>query len=203
VLTEEPVSAKGRRTRARLVGLGVRHFGDLGFKATSVSALAREAGLTPPAAYAYFPDKRALWRAALHQDLDSILAVVGPRALASGRPFLGLMQGLTEELPRHPLARRVMEEGSAEDLRLVLEHPLFVTPMSLIAAGLRARQAAGQFDPTVDAEQMALGYQTVMFSLVLSTVRAGLDGDPARVDAVVTLLQQAGGGAPTTEERPQ
>ena len=33
--------------------------------------------------------------------------------------------------------------------------------------------------------------------------RIACDGDPARVDAVVTLLQQAGGGAPTTEERPQ
>ena len=48
---------------------------------------------------------------------------------------------------------------------------------------------------------MALGMETVIFSLVLSVVRAGIESAPERIDAVVALLQSAMGGSPSPNER--
>ncbi|MBK9972033.1 MAG: helix-turn-helix transcriptional regulator [Acidimicrobiaceae bacterium] len=53
---------KGERTRERLLRAAVDRFGSTGFRATSVSQLSRDAGLTPAAAYAYFDDKETFWR---------------------------------------------------------------------------------------------------------------------------------------------
>ena len=43
---------KGERTRRRLLELAVRRFADEGYRATSVSAIARDAGITQAAVYA-------------------------------------------------------------------------------------------------------------------------------------------------------
>ena len=48
---------KGERTRARLLEIAIRRFAADGFRRTSVSDIAREAGLSPAAAYASLPAK--------------------------------------------------------------------------------------------------------------------------------------------------
>ena len=46
---EAPAGGKGARTRQRLLEIAVRRFAQDGFRRTSVSAVAREARLTPAA----------------------------------------------------------------------------------------------------------------------------------------------------------
>ena len=94
-----------------------------------------------------------------------------------------------------------MVEGSPHDLQLVLGHPLFAGTTRLIEQGLAARQAAGTLSPIANPHDLAVGMETIIFSLVLSVVRAGMEGAPQRVDAVVALLQFALGGPPTPQER--
>jgi AcrR family transcriptional regulator len=192
---------KGERTRERLLRAAIDRFGAHGYRATSVSQLSRDAGLTPAAAYAYFDDKETFWQAAVRADLDVLRGEVLARVAHSERPIADSMFALLGGLQQHALARRVMVEGSPQDLQLVLAHPLFASTTRLIQQGLEARQQAGVLPRDASAEQMALGMETVIFSLVLSIVRAGMEGAGARIDAVVALLQVAAGGPTTEAER--
>ena len=192
---------KGERTRERLLRAAVDRFGNSGYKSTSVSQLSRDAGLTPAAAYAYFEDKETFWTAAIRADLDALRLEVVGSVTRSERPIVDSMIALVDGLQRHALARRVMVEGSPHDLQLVLGHPLFAATTKAVAVGLHARQAAGTLPPTADPEQLAVGLETVIFSLVLSVVRAGMESAPERIEAVVAMLQSAMGGPPTPNER--
>jgi AcrR family transcriptional regulator len=198
--TSRRALTKGQRTRDRLLRAAVLRFGAQGYRATSVSQLSRDAGLTPAAAYAYFADKDAFWSAAVEADLDDLDAEIRERAMASPRPLFELMVSLVRGLQGHPLARRVMVEGSRQDLQLVLQHRLFAGTRELLAHGLRGRKAAGILAPSSDPEVLAVGIETVMFSMVLSAVRAGLDDDPVRIESVLAVLRAAGGGAPDPSE---
>ncbi|MBI4935430.1 MAG: TetR/AcrR family transcriptional regulator [Actinobacteria bacterium] len=191
---------KGQRTRERLLRAAVDRFGAQGYRATSVSQLSRDAGLTPAAAYAYFADKDACWAAAVTADLDDLAEQITARAMSSSRPLYELMSLLVQGLHDHPLARRVMVEGTPADLNLVLQHHLFAGTTSMVARGLRARQALGVLSADADPDVLARGIETVMFSMVLSTVRAGLDEEPERIASVLEVLRLAVGGAPNPEE---
>ncbi len=192
---------KGERTRERLLRAAIDRFGAHGYRATSVSQLSRDAGLTPAAAYAYFDDKETFWQAAVRTDLDALRADVLAQVAHSQYPIADSMRAVVAGLQQHALARRVMVEGSPHDLQLVLAHPLFASTTRLIQNGLETRQEAGILPRHASAEQLAIGMETIIFSLVLSIVRAGMDTDGARIDAVIALLQAAAGGPPTEAER--
>lgn len=193
---------KGQRTRERLLRAAIARFGEQGYQRTSVSQLSRDVGLTPAAAYAYFADKYTIWAAAIAADLDVIEQEVRRHALESEAPLLELMSGIFSALDRHPLARRVMADGTHDDLQLVLHHSVFAGTTELVAHALAGRRAAGLLASDVDPEQMAKGLETVIFALMLSSVRAGMDEDRDRIDAVVALLRTALGGAPRRDEIP-
>lgn len=191
---------KGQRTRERLLRAAIDRFGADGFRATAVSQLSRDAGLTPAAAYAYFTDKEAFWAAAVQADLDALDREIRQQALDSPSPLLALMMGLVAGLQRHPLARRVMEEGTTEDLALVLGHRLFSGTTRVMADRLRIRKDAGILPDSSDPDVLARGIETVMFAMVISVVRAGMEEDSARLWAVVDVLRAAAGGPPTPDE---
>ena len=191
---------KGQRTRQRLLRVAIDRFGTQGFRGTSVSQLSRDAGLTPAAAYAYFADKDAYWMAAIEADLDALEAEIREEALRSEQPIYDLMAGLLAALDRHALTRRVFAEGTPDDLQLVLHHRIFSGTTALIADRLAARKAAGLLPGDGDPEVLARGIETVMFGLIVSTVRAGMVGDVDRFWSVVEVLRAAVGGAPTASE---
>jgi len=193
--------SKGERTRERLLKAAVQRFGSQGFRQTSVSQLSRDAGLTPAAAYTYFEDKETFWLAAINTDLDSLRAEVVQSIVRSERPIVDYMFALVEGLQRHALARRVLVEGSPQDLQLVLNHELFAATTRLVAAGLAARQTEGTLSASANPEQLALALETVSFALVLAVVRAGMTGVTERVESVVKLMEAAMGGPPTANER--
>lgn len=193
--------SKGERTRERLLKAAVERFGTQGFRQTSVSQLSRDAGLTPAAAYAYFEDKETFWSAAINTDLDALRAEVVQSIVHSERPIVDYMFALVDGLQRHPLARRVMVEGSPHDLQLVLNHELFAATTRLVAAGLAARQVEGTLSASANPEQLALALETVSFALVLAVVRAGMTSVVERVDSVVQMMEAAMGGPPTPTER--
>lgn len=191
---------KGQRTRLRLLQAAIDRFGADGYRATSVSQLSRDAGLTPAAAYAYFADKEAFWVAAVRADLDQLSAEIRDQALRSDRPLFDLMLGMFSALDRHPLTRRVLAEGTQADLRLVLDHSLFAGTTAILESRLEGRRASGNLPPGSSPAVLARGIETVIFSMLLSAVRAGLGDDPQRLTAVVEVLRNAAGGAPTPQE---
>ncbi|MEN9647022.1 MAG: hypothetical protein RL238_3691 [Actinomycetota bacterium] len=193
---------KGQRTRQRLLRAAITRFGEQGYRRTSVSQLSRDAGLTPAAAYAYFADKETIWAAAIEADLDAIEHAVRQRALGSDRPVYELMTGVFTQLDRHPLTRRVMADGSHADLQLVLNHHLFAGTTLLVADALTARRAAGQLHGDLDPQVMAKGLETLIFAMMLSSVRAGMSEDRDRIWAAFELLRASLGGAARRDEIP-
>lgn len=56
-----PVTARGQRTRQKLVDAAEAVFGQKGFEAASIADITREAGVALGTFYVYFPDKKALF----------------------------------------------------------------------------------------------------------------------------------------------
>src|SRR5919108_262530 len=104
-----PMPTKGERTRATLLAAAIERFGRDGYRGTSVAEVARDAHLSGTAAYAYFPNKEALFVAAVDEDtaavieqgLSSMTGDVDPHRWRST-----LMFTLLQAVERHPLARR-------------------------------------------------------------------------------------------------
>ncbi len=64
---QEP-ETKGAQTRQAILDAAIARFGRDGFRATSVADIARDATVGGTVAYAYFPNKEALFLAAIDED---------------------------------------------------------------------------------------------------------------------------------------
>ena len=98
-----PAKPDGRKenaaaTQAALRAAGRRLFGQLGYEATSVSALCAEAGVTAGALYHHFGDKKGLF-AAVAEELDSnlvqlVVKASGDVLAKGGRPWDAFLAGV-------------------------------------------------------------------------------------------------------------
>src|SRR2546422_5975699 len=66
-------TAKGARTRRALLDAAIARFGRDGYRRTSVAEIARDARLSGTAAYVYFPNKEALFIAAVDEDAAAVI----------------------------------------------------------------------------------------------------------------------------------
>src|SRR5438034_11735568 len=104
-------TTKGERTRQGLLDAAIARLGRDGYRATSVADLARDARLSGTAAYAYFPNKEALFVAAVDEDaagviVEGLASVIDEKGADQWRETL--IFTLLDALDRHPLARRVL-----------------------------------------------------------------------------------------------
>ncbi|HET6794313.1 MAG TPA: TetR/AcrR family transcriptional regulator [Acidimicrobiales bacterium] len=170
----EPVT-KGERTRRAILAAAIERFARDGFRATSMSDLARDAGLSPTAAYAYFPNKEALFLAAVDEDAAGEIGEALVSVLAGG--FDGnwqqLIDTLVAGLRHHPLARRVLA-GLEPDFTVRL---LDIAALEQLRKGLADRlaeqQMTGLVRGDIDPGQMARGLVTIVLSLLMSIIQTG------------------------------
>jgi AcrR family transcriptional regulator len=187
---------KGERTRQRLLECAIAAFAVSGYRGTSVSAIARSAGVTPAAAYAHFPAKAALFEAAVDADAGTLLdeAMAGLRPGPPRDRVLGLMARLFEGLQRHPLARWVLAGREPEITGRVLGVPALERLRARTAAELAAGQRAGSVRSDLDPVAVALGLETVVLALLMALLQVG-EPDPERTAArrasVVAVLDAA------------
>ncbi len=66
--------SKGEQTRQAILDAAIARFGREGFRATSVADIARDAGVGGTVAYAYFPNKEALFLAAIDEDAAGVIS---------------------------------------------------------------------------------------------------------------------------------
>ena len=186
--------SKGQRTRLRLLEVAVRRFAADGYRRTAVSDIARDAGLTPAAAYAYFPSKEALFKAAVDEDaaalIDRAAAGDGPGpALAGWLLVPGRLRAL---LPEHPLARRVLAAQEPEVIPQLLELPSLVRLREQLRTDIAAAQRTGAARTDIDAAEIALGLETVVLALLMAGVHVPPDaGRDAGVLAVLDAVLRA------------
>jgi AcrR family transcriptional regulator len=190
------VATKGEQTRRRLLELAVEAFATAGYQATTVSGIARRAGLTPAAAYAYFPGKAELFEAAVDADAAGLVDETMGR-LPPGAPrdrLLGLISGLVDGLERHPLARRVLAGREPDAAGRLLGLPALERLRATTTAELADGQQAGTVRPDVDPAAVALGLETVVLALLMAVLQVGEaapEAMAARRAAVIAVLDAA------------
>lgn len=171
---DEDRETKGERTRRRLLELAIDHFGRKGYRATSVTEITREAGLTQAASYAYFENKEALFRAAVDHDAESLVrSVTAPLADTPIRELLpAILVFLASRLDEHPLAVRVMSGQEPEASTQLADLPALLEVRRLLTTRLTQAQEAGEIRTDVAAEPLATGLQVVLLAL-LTTMMVG------------------------------
>jgi AcrR family transcriptional regulator len=161
-----------------------------GYRATSVSEIARAAGLTQAAAYAYFPSKEALFDAAV--DVDADAAVSRAAALAADTPpnqlVPMLLVFLLGSLDEHPLVERVLSGQEPDALARLVNLSALGHLTATIAQRVREGQATGTVRPDLDADLFSTGAETILLSLLMSVVQVGSSTEARRQLGVLTIF---------------
>jgi AcrR family transcriptional regulator len=181
---------KGERTRRRLLSLAVERFGARGYRSTSVSEIARAAGVTQAAAYAYFPSKEALFDAAV--DADAAALVDHAEAQAEGAAVEQLVPmlivNLLAGLEHHPLTRRVVGGLEPDALGRLIELPALTQLVDDLARAVRDAQARGEVRDDLDPDLFASGAEAIIVSLVMSVTQVGTSTVARRQLGVLSIF---------------
>src|SRR3954453_9045809 len=120
--------SKGEVTRAAILEAAIVRFGRDGYRPTSAADIARDAGVGRTVAYAYFPNKEALFLAALDEDAAAVIregmssGLDGPAAgVQDWRQML--LFSHVDAVERQPLARRLLAGLEPDVTDRVLEIP--------------------------------------------------------------------------------
>ncbi len=170
------MTSKGERTRRAILDAAIDRFGRDGFRGTSVADITRDAGLGGSLAYAYFPNKEALFLAALDEDAAHVIHEGVSHILTDTREDdwqISLMTTLVEALDRHPLARRVLAGREPDVIDRVVEIPAMLELRKAIAERLRSDQLSGVVRSDIDPVAVGNGMVTVTMSLLMSMLQFG------------------------------
>jgi AcrR family transcriptional regulator len=185
----EPAT-KGERTRQRLLDLAIARFGARGYRATSVSEIARAAGLTQAAAYAYFPSKEALFDAAVDADAAALVEEAEQQAsdVPVGQLVPMLVMCFLTGLEHHPLTRRVVGGQEPDALSRLVNLPALGRLTGDIADSVRSAQARGEVRDDIDADLFASGAESIIVSLVMSVTQVGGSTEARRQLGVLSIF---------------
>jgi len=195
--TADPAStSKGARTRQAILAAAIARFGREGFRATSVADIARDAGVGGTVAYTYFPNKEALFLAAIDEDaaglirtgldhLDHLEAHDGPEWRHT---LLFFVAGAVDH---HPLARRLLAGLEPEVTGRVLEIPALADLRRACGQRLRDDQQTGRVRTDIDTDLVGNGVVAILLSLLMSIVQVGDHSALPYADAVDAVFRAA------------
>ncbi len=170
------MTTRGAQTRAAILRAAIERFGREGFRSTSVADIARDAGVGGTVAYAYFPNKEALFLAAVDEDAaalieEGVTTVLGEAHKVEWRELL--IGALVAALDHHPLARRLLAGLEPEVTERVLEIPALAELRKAVGERIRSEQLAGTVRADIDPVVMGNGVVAIMLSLLMSVVQIG------------------------------
>jgi AcrR family transcriptional regulator len=176
--TRASTPSKGELTRRAILDAAIARFGRDGYRATSVADIARDASVGGTVAYAYFPNKEALFLAAVDHDAAAVI-VEGVshilEDLENDDWRRTLVFTLIDAVDRHPLARRLLAGLEPEVTARVMDIPALHELRKACAERLRTEQATGRVRPDIDAVAVANGIVTICLSLLRAVVQIGSD----------------------------
>lgn len=183
---------KGVRTRRRLLEEAIVRFGSRGYRATSVSEIARSVGLTQAAAYAYFDSKESLFDAAVDADATAVLdqAEVLATSAPAAQVVPMLLIGLLGSLEDHPLLHRVLGGQEPDAIARLINLPSLGRLTGIIATKVQAAQEAGEIRTDIDPVMFADGAETLLLGLLMSVTQVGRTSEPRRQMGVVHLFDR-------------
>jgi AcrR family transcriptional regulator len=191
---DEVAETKGAQTRRAILRAAIVRFGREGFRATSVADIARDAAVGGTVAYAYFPNKEALFLAAVDEDAAGVIQEGLTTVLDSPdihRWHDTLIFTLVDAVERHPLARRLLAGLEPEVTVRVLDIPALTELRKVCAEKLRTGQAAGTVRPDIDAAAVANGIVALMLSVLMSVTQLGSQAAVAYSHDVAAVFEAA------------
>jgi AcrR family transcriptional regulator len=195
-----PSTARGQRTRQKLVEAAEVVFGEKGFERASISDITREAGVALGTFYLYFADKRALLvevvdglGARLHRQLAAAIAGERDRLAVERAGFRAFFAFVT----RHRLLYRVVRQTEFVDEECFRRYyRSFAVPY---ARALEEAQRAGDVRP-IDAEALAYALMGIADFLGMRYV---LWGRGRNVEgALEAAMELIGGGMAVSRRAP-
>lgn len=172
----ETLVTRGDRTRQALLDAATDRFSRDGFRATSVADISRDAGVGPTTAYVHYPNKEALFLAAVDADLTALFEEIAPllEDLGHEDDFADtLFGGLLVAVDEHPLARRLLAGLEPSITDRVLATEAFDQLRSLIASRMTEAQETGEFRPDVDPVQFADGVISIVVAVLMAAIQLG------------------------------
>jgi AcrR family transcriptional regulator len=191
---DEAPETKGAQTRRAILRAAIVRFGRDGFRATSVADIARDASVGGTVAYAYFPNKEALFFAAVDEDAAGVIEEGLTTVLDAPdihRWHDTLIFTLVDAVGRHPLARRLLAGLEPEVTVRVLEIPALTELRKACAERLRTGQAAGMVRPDIDPAAVANGIVALMLSVLMSVTQLGSQAAVAYWHDVAAVFEAA------------
>ena len=184
------MTRRGEATRVRLLDATRRVVRDVGYPHATTRAIAQEAGVTEATIYRHFPDKRALFMAAV---MDGNAAMLDELSDLPGRAGQSTVEhNLLWALQRLATLRDdvlPLELAMLTDPRMGLPSPLPLLgvpsedratipgPPSAIVAYLLAEQGRGRMRAEIDPGDAAVVLLVLLFGMSLRPGPNGLDGD--------------------------
>jgi AcrR family transcriptional regulator len=191
------MAARGDTTRDKLVEATIRLVGEVGYAHTTTRAIARSAGVAEGTIYRHFPDKAALFTAAIlrqhapiTQWVARLPALAGQRSVAENlTECLQRLSSLRESVLPLELALLTDPELAQQSRRPEAPPRSLPGPPEMLAAYLEAEQALGRIRPELDPRQVAILLLVTLFGLAVTPPGApGAVGRPSIHDAVRILL---------------
>lgn len=185
---------KGAQTRRAVLQAAIDRFARDGYRSTSVAVIARDAGVGGTVPYAYFPNKEALFLAALDEDAAAVIqeGVAYIFTDQSSREWRGtLIFTLLDAVDRHPLAKRVLSGLEPHVTDRMIELPALEELRKAVAERLRTDQAAGVIRSDVDPVSFARGAVAIIISILLSVLQFGREGAVAYGADVLAVFEAA------------
>jgi AcrR family transcriptional regulator len=172
-------STRGEQTRRSILDAAIARFGRDGYRSTSVADIARDAGVGGTLTYAYFPNKEALFLAALDEDAAGVIDEGVSSMLEGAAPEEWretLILTLVDAVERHPLARRVLAGLEPHVTARMLDIPAMTELRKAVAERLRSDQAAGTVRSDIDAVAVGNGAVVIVISILMSVLQFGREG---------------------------
>ncbi|HEX4162848.1 MAG TPA: TetR/AcrR family transcriptional regulator [Acidimicrobiales bacterium] len=193
---EQAPETKGAQTRRAILQAAVARFGRDGYRATSVADIARDAGVGGTVAYAYFPNKEALFFAAVDEDAagvieEGVASTLGPAGTDMRRWQEVLLFTLVAAVERHPLAKRLLAGLEPEVTPRVLEMPALNELRKACTELLRTGQATGTVRTDIDPAVVANGIISLMLSILMSVTQLGSETAVAYAHDVTAVFEAA------------
>jgi AcrR family transcriptional regulator len=189
------VMTKGALTRQAILDAAIARFGRDGYRATSVADIARDAGVSGTAAYAYFDGKEALFLAAVDEDAAGVvgqgLATVADAPSTSDSWRQALFFSLLGAVESHPLAKRLLAGLEPEVTERVLHIPALEELRKVCIERLRTDQVAGTVRPEIDPVTVGNGVVAITLALLMSVVQVGPNAAVSYADDVAAVFDAA------------
>ncbi|MHB1713078.1 MAG: TetR/AcrR family transcriptional regulator [Acidimicrobiales bacterium] len=188
------VRGKGAQTRRAILESAIARFGRDGYRLTSVADIARDAAVGGTVAFAYFPNKEALFLAAVDDDAAAVIHEGISKSISEPGVMdwrQRLFFTLVEALDTHPLARRLLAGLEPDVTDRVLEIPALADLRKAFAERLRSEQLHGKARLDIDPIAIANGVIAVMLSLLMSVVQLGDAVTASYADDVAALFEAA------------